>query len=84
MRQLAYNIQPAGNQTQKVSSILKVDMEEDAQKSVDLKNLEEKFPKLFTRRGKFKGEKVKANFKENIKPTKHKGRRVPPTYKKVY
>ena len=76
MRQLAYKIQPARNQIREENSVMRVEKEGDVKKSVDLEKLEGKFPKLFTRRGKFKGEKVKANFKETIRPTKHKGRRV--------
>ena len=66
MRQLAYSIQPISDRTQKVNNIMKVntETEEDVQKSVDLKKLEQKFPKLFTRRGKFKGEKVRQTLRK--------------------
>ena len=56
---------------------MRVEKEENIEKSVDLKQLEGKFPKLFTRKGKFKGFKVKANFKKDMKPTQQRGRRIP-------
>ena len=76
MRQLAYKIQPAGIKNHGENSVMRVEKEEDVKKSVDLQKLEGKFPKLFTRKGKFKGFKVKANFKKDMKPTKQKGRKI--------
>ena len=56
---------------------MRLEKEEDVKIPVDLKKLEGKFPKLFTRKGKFKRVKVKANFKRDIMRTKHKGRKIP-------
>ena len=82
MRQLEYKIQPESERKNNENSILRVDKskvrkEEKTEKSMDLQQLEEKFPKLFSRRGKFKGIKIKANFTKEMKPTKQRGRRIP-------
>ena len=82
MRQLEYKIQPESERKNNENSILRVDKStvrkvEKTEKSMDLQQLEEKFPKLFSRRGKFKGIRIKANFTKEMKPTKQRGRRIP-------
>ena len=76
-RQLAYKIRPESNRKSEENSVMRVEKEENLKKSADLKQLEDKLPKLFTRKGKFEGFKVKANFREDMKPTQQRGRRIP-------
>ena len=42
-----------------------------------IKRIFKKYPHLCTRLGRSKNHRAKSTFKENFKPTQHKGRRVP-------
>ena len=52
-------------------------IESKVELSPELKRIQQKFPKIFSRKGKIAGHSIKIEFKEGAKITQHKGRRVP-------
>ena len=52
-------------------------IESKVELSPELKRIQQKFPKLFSRKGKIAGHRIKIEFKEGAKINQRKSRRVP-------